>query len=103
MSANYSETSITGTEWKRCVRMTFTNPHAGTGVVRFEEEKAISIDGHVNLTPVNELFVRAFAADGSFPLRNPETGATIGTSMTHAELYAVLYSLYIAEATARDA
>jgi hypothetical protein len=40
---------------------------------------------------------------GLFPLVNPETGEPLGQTMTHAQLYVALHSLYMHLAQERDA
>lgn len=102
MSANYQESAVAGTKWKRCVRMVFGNPFGGVPTARFEEEEAIAVGDQTLTSPVHEMFIRPFSAEGSFPLRDPQTGATTGATMTHTELATVLYSLYMAMAIERD-
>lgn len=103
MSTNYNESSVSGTKWTRCHRMTFDNPLGGTPRVRFEEEEAFTVGAQTTSTPKLEMFVKPYDAAATIPLLNPETGIATGDTMTQAELYAVLYSLYIASATERDA
>jgi len=43
-----------------------------------------------------------FDPQGVIDVRNPETGELTGATVTQAELYAIVYSLYIQTATARD-
>lgn len=102
MTTNYQETAVSGTKWKRCVRLVCNNPYGGVPSVRFEEEEALTIDGQTIYFPINEMFIKAFSPGATFPLLNPANGVPTGVSMTHAELVGVLYSLYIACAIERD-
>lgn len=102
MSTNYQESAVTGTKWKRCVRLVCGNPYGGTPVVSFEEEEAVNVGDKTLTFPIRDVFIKPFSAAGSFALLNPLTGIPTGQTMTHAELIGVLYSLYIACATERD-
>lgn len=102
MSTNYQEAAVSGTKWKRCVRLVCNNPYEGVPSVRFEEEEAISVGDQTLTFPINQMFTKSFSAGGSFPILNPANGVPTGVSMSHTELVTVLYSLYIACATERD-
>lgn len=111
---NYKETALSGTSWMRCRTVTITNPlpghgpkHFVTGVAEgpcavFREEKVISIGGEQTTVEAGSCKC-AFSPGASIALLDPSTGDPTGATVTHAELYAVLYSLYIQTATARDA
>lgn len=112
---NYRESNITGSTWVRCRAVTITNPHESqlvapgplsTGVqptAYFQEEQVVTL-------PNNQVILRdlgscqkAFSPSAVIPLLDPTTGLPTGTTVTHGELYAILYSLYIQTATERDA
>lgn len=110
---NYRETSLTGTSWVRCRAVTITNPLTGTGELNlhtqsiegptayFQEEKVVVMDGGQMRQDVGAC-QQAFLPDGEIALRNPDTGELTGTTATHAQLYAILFSLYMQTALARD-
>ena len=120
---NYKETGLSGTSWVRCNSLTIRNPIVGTTemksnpvtrileivpanpTISFQEEKVISIDGTQSIIPIPNITCSAEfdAVNGSIQLRNPETGDLLGTSVSHQELYVILYSLYLQTALARDA
>ena len=109
--ANYKETDLAGVSWVRCKNITITNPLDGTmqlgGLVPlvptayFQEEKVISIDGVQNTLDVGSCF-KKFNPVEPITLVNPETGGPIGTTVSHEELYVILYSLYLQTAQERD-
>lgn len=92
------------TSWRRAKRIVISNELGQTPFIVFSEEDVISIGGkeaHIDaMTAVRGDFD---PASGTIPLVNPQTGVPLGESMTHADLYVVLYSLYLQLATARDA
>jgi hypothetical protein len=99
---NYKESVVNGTVWQRCHTVTARNPFGGQPKVEFAEEKIIMLDGE----PINQWAQGCavnFAPDGTFPLLDPLTNLPTGQSMTHAQVFQVLYSLYMQTATARDA
>ena len=112
---NYKETTVNGSSWVRCRAVTINNPLPGntlsdmpqpdgaTGpVVYFQEEKVVSLDGsniHMDAGSCHKPFDPA----ATIPLLDPTTGEPTGTTVTHAELYAILFSLYMQTALERDA
>jgi hypothetical protein len=111
---NYKETTLAGTSWTRCRCVTITNPLPGHGHIQaitgieegptafFQEEKVVS-DGSVQTSSDAGSCRKAFDAWAAIPMLNPSTSEPTGASVTHAELYAILYSLYMQTATERDA
>jgi hypothetical protein len=99
---NYNESAVSGTSWQRCHTVTVRNPLGGLPMIEFAEEKVIMIDG----TPINQWVAGCWAnfdMNGSFPILDPATNAPTGVTMTHAQLYQAMYSLYMQTAAARDA
>lgn len=99
--ADYKETTTLAKEWQRCRTVTISNPLGGTPVISFEEERLIQMsDGVARRAAAG--CGRKFNPTGTFPLLDPFTNEPIGPSMTHAELYVALYSLYMQTAVERD-
>jgi hypothetical protein len=92
----------------RCRCVTITNPllnvagQAAGPVAYFQEEKVISMD-NTQTTVDSGACQKAFDIASVIPILNPTTGEPTGTSVTHAELYTILYSLYMQTAKERDA
>jgi hypothetical protein len=100
---NYNETTVTGQAWQRCHQVVIENPRAGQQVVRFEEERVLSMDGGAEIkTPAGGMSV-VFDPAKEIPLRNPMTGELTGQTTTYGAAYALLYSAYLAAAIERDA
>jgi hypothetical protein len=110
---NYQETTVSGTSWTRCRAVTITNPLPGRGPVQaitgieegptafFQEEKVVSNDGSQTTVDTGSCR-KAFYPAATIPMLNPETGEATGATVTHAELYAILFSLYMQTAVERD-
>ena len=99
---NYKSTTVGGDAWTRCHTVTIRNPLAGVPRIEFAEEQVIAI-GDKTLHQWTDCVNKDFASDGTFPLLDPTTNATTGATMTHAQLYVALYSLYMQTAAERDA
>ena len=111
--ANYRETDVAGVSWVRCRAVTIINPIEGTiepnsmpsvpsvPTAYFQEEKVISIDGVRTLIDSGSCS-KKFNATEVINLRNPDTGELTGVTSSHAELYSILYSLYLQTAIERD-
>ncbi len=100
---NYRETSASVTKWRRANQVIISNPldDLASSQVIFIEEDVVQ-DG-LDKTKIQAGTIASnFNPTGSFDLLDPTDDSVVGT-VTHLELYAILYSLYIATATARDA
>ena len=103
MTANYRETTTTGTTWTRCTRVVVNNDLNEQPYVLFFEQQVFNMGGQQILKDLGVLR-QNFDPDGVIlPLINPQTGEATGATITQAEAYAVLYSAYIQAAMARDA
>lgn len=102
MSVNYRESTGAATAWRRANSVTLSNPlnNIQAAYVAFGEEDVIQKGDIVVTTPAGGVAV-GFDPQGSFPLLNPTDNSVVG-SVTHQELYAILYSLYIKAAQDRD-
>ena len=102
MTANYKETTATGTTWTRCTRVVVNNDINETPYVLFFEQQVFNLEGQQTLKDSGVLR-QDFEPDAVIPLINPQTGEATGATVTQAEAYAVLYSAYLQAAMARDA
>lgn len=99
--ADYRQAQLSGTKWRRCCGIDIHNPYNKPAQVNFREQDVVLIDdktvqldtGNITITVVPEK---------TFPLIDPTTGLHTGTSVSHAEVYVILYSAYLAEAVERD-
>lgn len=101
---NYKQATLEGTSYQRCKSLRIENPHASlqqTPTAVFVEESVIQSGGQTFL--LDGGVCRAeFSTTAAIELRDPQTGEKTGQTMTHAELYQALYSLYLQTAIERD-
>ena len=100
---NYKQTDLAGTSWVRCRTVTINNPLSdAVPIAYFQEEKVVSVGG-VNLKVDVGSCAKAFDPAATIALLDPATGEPTGETATHAELYSILFSLYMQTALERDA
>ena len=97
----YKQTEIAGSEYVRCPQITIENPLAGQALIQFREERVAVLPDRNIITPEG-LIVVPFDPTATIALRNPMTDELTGTTITHGEIYAILYSAYIQTALTRD-
>jgi hypothetical protein len=101
---DYRKISVTGERWRRCCHGEFDNASGATPWIRFDFEDRVALaDGESIGTPAASVVRRFDTPDSILDLRNPETGLPTGQTLTHAELYAVLWSLAMESAEMADA
>ena len=110
---NYKQTDVVGVAWTRCRAVTIVNPLKGKGAINplngqeqgpmafFQEEEVLSIPNNI-ITTDKGAISKDYVPTDTIPLLDPATGNPTGESVTQAQLYQILYSLYIQTATARD-
>lgn len=101
--ADYQETSVAGTMWRRAKMINIWNPLDGAPRVCFTEEDVVKLaDGKV-ITSGDSTFINAnYEAAKSFNIIDPITGQPTGQAMTQEQLYGLVYSLYRSLALERD-
>ena len=100
---DYKESQVAGTRWQRCNRIVINNPYGAMPSIRFDEEERIALGDRTLGSSVGGIIKDFDNPALTFPLRNPATGEATDTTMTYGDVYAVLWSLYIALAAERDA
>lgn len=102
---SYRQESTTATKWRRGSGVRVYNPLNAAPSIHFTEEDVVQIGTStvISEAPNDGMMVRAFSPTGEIPMRNPETGELTGSTVSHQMLYAILYSLYMETALARDA
>ena len=102
--SNYKETEVTGTTYVRCNFIEIQNPINQTPTVSFSEESVVVLGEDKILTiPISQPLHVTFDPMKSISVIDPETLLPTGETVLMAEIYVLLFSAYIAEATARDA
>lgn len=100
MSFKLNHNPVAGESYVRCHQVVIDNRHGKTPVITFHRERVIGTDtGTLARQPLSPK-VMAFDPAASVPLVDPDTGTSTGQSMTHADVYAALYSAFVAVETA---
>jgi len=99
--ANYNEIDVTGTEYQRCFSAVINNVLGQTPEIIFKEEKVLNLNSGKMLMGCGYCSL-SYSADATFPILDLTTDNPTGQTMTHAQLYQALYSLYVQTANARD-
>lgn len=100
---NYQESTVTGTSWKRCNRIVIGNDYNQTPVIDFQEEVITALSEDKQFREGAGGLHTQFDPAAVIALRDPETGELTGGTMTQAEIYVALWSLYMGLALERDA
>lgn len=102
--SKYIEQQINAQAYQRCKKITIYNPYNETPTVQFEEEQIFKRpDGSAlkeNLSTITKI-VSNYGE--TFPVYNPVTQAKTGQMGSVAQLYALIWSVYMNEAVQRDA
>lgn len=104
--SNYQQTEGQSTKWRRCDRVEITNPLGGNPVIVFHEQDVVRIGNSTpftsRVTGIPQPFA-AFDMSGVINLYNPETLQPTGETISHVQLYTILFSAYLESALQRDA
>ena len=101
--SNYRETTIAGTSWVRCSTVIIQNDLGETPTVVFSEQTVINLDGAQQVVQPKGSLRLGFEPTALVSLVDPATNLPTGETVTHAEVYRILYSAYLQTAMARDA
>lgn len=100
---DYRQATGTANLWRRAYQVTINNPRNNPPNILFMEEDVVTVEGAEFRQPNAGMVSGSFDPSGVIELRDPATGELTGQTATQAELYAILHSLYIQLALARDA
>lgn len=99
--ANYKETDVAGTKYRRAKKVTVDNPLNGVVTIKFFEEDVINIGDEAVTNDVGLVSDSLINPAEAYTLYHPQTGAVIGMA-TYEQLYVMMYSLYFHLASKRD-
>lgn len=101
---NYNETPVSGNQWTRCHTVEIQNPYQGQKSIRFHEQNVIVMDNNETIYRSRSAVPLQIGFDPTktVQLLNTETGQPTGATFTHGDLYAMLFSAYLAAAQERD-
>lgn len=97
----YDEKTAQATTYRRAWRVEIENPLVGVPAATFHREKVVDMGaGDIIKTPAGAVTGWMTDANIEVPLIDPDTLQPLGQSMTYAQLYVGLVSLFIALDTA---
>lgn len=99
---NYKESTINCTTWTRCRTVTVQNPVGETPKAYFQEEECVALPNEQIIKRDLAAVQKEFSPSSTFPILNPQTAEPTGETATHADVYALLFSLYMQTAMERD-
>ena len=100
--ANYKETALTGAAWTRCCEIHIANPYNATPIITFKEQRIAELSDGQLVTVRGENIVAEFDPAMVIPVLSPLDGSATGATVAYGDIYALLYSAYMAQAQARD-
>lgn len=99
MSFKLNSTPVAGESYRRCNQVVIDNPLGGSPSVAFGQETIIGTGSgqvaHIPLQPIQMPFDPSVV----IPVINPQTGEPTGGTISHGEVYALIYSAYLAAAS----
>jgi len=96
MTFKLHQQPISGEAFTRCSQIVIDNRLGVAPTVTFHQERVIGLgDGTSTKAPMQPV-VMAFDPTAAIPIIDPETGEDTGATMTQAEVYAAVYSAYLA-------
>lgn len=100
---DYRQAAVTGKRWRRSLHGEFSNPFEGGAWIRFDwEDRVLLDDGTTVATPAPSTLRHFDTPSAKLDILNPETGEPTGQVITHAALYAILWSLARESASLQD-
>lgn len=100
--AEYKERAVAASTYQRARAVTINHKRGEVPHVVFQEEEVLVLDGGETIRR-DVSYCEAELSGEDIALRNPTTGNLTGATITQAQLYAAIYSLYRMVAAARDA
>lgn len=100
--ANYKETAVTGSEYTRCCEVHIYNPRDRAPNVSFVEQRITALGDRTLETYAGQIDM-PFDPAKEIDVIDPETNEPTGAVVTLADVYRLIYSVYLQEAIDRDA
>lgn len=95
--------AVTVTKIQRCNRVTLTLPTDGVPSALFTEEVVTQVAGQEFKAPVDGIGITALEPTATFDIYDTATGIVTGATMSYQDLLQLIQSMYLTEATKRDA
>jgi hypothetical protein len=100
MSFKLHQKPITGERFVRCSQVVIDNRFGHLPRVTFHRETVLGLEGGAAMRRPMSPRELAFDPAAAVPVINPETGEQTGQTVTQAELYALVFSVFVAGETA---
>lgn len=99
---NYKQTAVSGTSYRRAKTVKIDSPINGTPSLFFVEEQVTTLaTGEILSKEVDQLMVN-YDPLSIVPILDTTTALSTGVTITHAQIYQYLYSVYMDAAKKRD-
>lgn len=99
MSYKLNQTPVAGESFIRCQQVVIDNRLGAAPTVTFHRERIVGIEGAEPIRQPMSPRPLPFDPAASVPVLNPETGEPTGATITQGELYALVYSVFVAAET----
>lgn len=100
MTYKLDQKPITGESYIRCPQVVIDNRLGAAPRVTFDRESVLGVEGGAVMRQPMSPRVMTFDPSVEVPVLNPETGEPTGQTITHGEIYALIYSAFVAAETA---
>lgn len=100
MSYKLNETPVAGEAHIRCSQVVIDNRLGTAPTVTFHRERIIGLDGGEVIRQPMSPRTLSFDPNAAVPVLSPETGEASGQTITQGDLYALVYSVFVAAETA---
>lgn len=99
MSYKLDHTPVSSESYVRCAQVVVDNRLGFQPVATFHRERIIGLGaGQIVRQPLQPISL-AFQEDAEVEIVDPETGHATGETVTHQEIYALIYSAFFSTAT----
>lgn len=96
MTYKLDQKPIAGESYIRCSQVVIDNRLGVAPSVTFHRESVLGIDGGAVMRQPMSPREMVFGPAAAVPILNPETGEPTGQTVTHGEIYALIYSAFVA-------
>lgn len=99
MSYKLDQKPVAGESYIRCPQVVIDNRLGHAPTIAFSRERIIGLADGVTVTQPMSPREVAFDPAAAVPVLDPETGEPTGKTVTQGDLYALIYSVFVAAET----
>lgn len=100
MSYKLNQAPVAGESFIRCPQVIIDNRMGAAPTVTFHRERIVGLEGSDPIRQPLSPLPLPFDPTASVPVLDPNTGEPTGATITQGELYALVYSVFVAAETA---